>query len=288
MVFTCLSHDIVAHETTHALLDGLHRRYQEQTNPDVLAFHEAFADLVAIFQHFTFPELLRLRLKTARGDLRRATCWPSSAQAIRPSWPIGQRQSIAQRYRHKPEPRRVRSGAQNRTTAARVLVAAVFDAFLAIYKRRTQDLMRLATGGSGILRPGALHPDLVGRLADRSRQIGAHVLKLSIRALDYMPPVDPALRRLPAGPDHRRLRPGAGRPLRLPRRLYRGVRRRGIRRRRPDAVAGEPALADPATTECSREGLDDFIRERYRPVAGTCAATGASPGKQRAAMPAAA
>src|SRR6185437_2104457 len=38
-VFTCLSHDVVAHETTHALLDGLHRRYQEATNPDVLAFH---------------------------------------------------------------------------------------------------------------------------------------------------------------------------------------------------------------------------------------------------------
>ena len=27
MVFTCLSHDIIAHETTHALLDGMHRRY---------------------------------------------------------------------------------------------------------------------------------------------------------------------------------------------------------------------------------------------------------------------
>ena len=34
-VFTCLSHDIVAHETTHAVLDGLHPHYQEDTNPDV-------------------------------------------------------------------------------------------------------------------------------------------------------------------------------------------------------------------------------------------------------------
>ena len=34
-VFTCLSHDIVAHETTHALLDGLHRRFIEASNPDV-------------------------------------------------------------------------------------------------------------------------------------------------------------------------------------------------------------------------------------------------------------
>src|SRR5687768_5957096 len=42
MVFTCLSHDIIAHETTHALLDGLHSRFIEANHLDSLAFHEAF------------------------------------------------------------------------------------------------------------------------------------------------------------------------------------------------------------------------------------------------------
>ena len=39
-----------------------------------------------------------------------------------------------------------------------ILVAAIFDAFLAIYERRTADLLRLATAGTGILGQGAIHP----------------------------------------------------------------------------------------------------------------------------------
>ena len=71
VVFTAVSHDIVAHETTHALLDGLHRRFREPTNPDVFAFHEAFADIVALFQHFTLPEALRHQIAATRGDLEK-------------------------------------------------------------------------------------------------------------------------------------------------------------------------------------------------------------------------
>jgi hypothetical protein len=68
-VFTCLSHDIIAHELTHALLDGMHERFVEPSNRDMLAFHEAFADLVALFQHFSLPEVLENQIAATRGDL---------------------------------------------------------------------------------------------------------------------------------------------------------------------------------------------------------------------------
>ncbi|MBV8335440.1 MAG: S8 family serine peptidase [Alphaproteobacteria bacterium] len=192
IVFTALSHDVVAHETTHALLDGIHRYYQQATNVDVPAFHEAFADIVAIFQHFTFPELLQYEIQRSRGDLAAqgdlmADLARQFGQAV---GQIGQRGALRSAIGTKPS-RDEYANAQEPHERGRVLLAAVFDAFLAIYNRRTQDLLRLASGGSGILQPGALHPDLVGRLAEAATKSAQHVLKLSIRALDYMPPVDP-------------------------------------------------------------------------------------------------
>ena len=80
MVFTCLSHDIIAHETTHALLDGVHPRFNEPVNADVLAFHEAFADIVALFQHFSYPGVLRDQIARTRGDLARQSLLGQLAQ----------------------------------------------------------------------------------------------------------------------------------------------------------------------------------------------------------------
>jgi hypothetical protein len=68
-IYACLSHDIIAHETTHAILDGTHRRFNEPTNPDVLALHEGFADIVALMQHFTIPEVLEQQITTTRGNI---------------------------------------------------------------------------------------------------------------------------------------------------------------------------------------------------------------------------
>jgi len=197
MVFACLSHDIIAHETTHALVDGMSRAFLYPTNPDVLAFHEAFADIVALFQHFTFPEVVRHQINATRGEIRSQQNFLGELagqfghgtglrQALRSA--IGKVEDGVWQPQ-KPDPREYQTTAEPHARGA-ILVAAVFDAFLSIYERRTADLLRLATGGSGVLRPGAIHPDLARRLADESAKSAQHVLTMCIRALDYCPPVD--------------------------------------------------------------------------------------------------
>ena len=228
VVFTATSHDIVAHETTHALLDGLHRRFREPTNPDVFAFHEAFADIVALFQHFTLPEALQHQIAETRGDLEKQNLLGQLAVqfgeatgrygALRDyigkvvKVEVGSDDESTGEYEDedsddassndptKPRQKEVwvrrkpkRTDYEEATEAhdrGAVLVAAVFDAFLQIYKRRTADLLRLATAGTGILPKGAIPADLITRLAREASKVAGQFLNICIRALDYCPPVD--------------------------------------------------------------------------------------------------
>src|SRR6201999_149335 len=69
LVFTCLSQDIIAHEVTHAVIDGIRPYFTESTNPDVLAFHEGFADLCALFSHFSEHDALVDTIRRTGGRL---------------------------------------------------------------------------------------------------------------------------------------------------------------------------------------------------------------------------
>ena len=195
-VYSCLSHDIIAHETTHAVLDGMHRRFNEATNPDVLALHEGFADIVALMQHFTIPGVLEQEIARTRGDIEAESMLGSLA--VQFGYATGGRGALRNAIgrveggvwkRFAPDPADLQKRLTPHSRGA-VLVAAVFDAFIAIYKARTADLLRIYTGGTGVLPGGAIHPDLVRRLSDEASKSAAHVLDMAIRALDYLPPVD--------------------------------------------------------------------------------------------------
>lgn len=197
LVFSCLSFDIVTHETTHAILDSLYTGYTEDTNPDVLAFHEAFADIVALFSHFGLPDFLRHQIAGARGDIDSNNLLAQIAVefgkgigkhgALRDAIGSLDENGVWKRTDPRERPLSKRTEPHDRGS---VLVAAVFDAFLKIYRRRSVDLMRLASDGTGVLKQGAIAPDLVGRLVDEAAKAARHVQSICIRALDYLPPVD--------------------------------------------------------------------------------------------------
>src|SRR5688572_17335679 len=58
---TALAHDIVAHETGHALLDAVRPRYYEPFEPETSALHEAVGDLCAVFAALSH-ELIQRRV----------------------------------------------------------------------------------------------------------------------------------------------------------------------------------------------------------------------------------
>ena len=185
MTFACLSADIVAHEMTHALLDGVHRHYQEASNPQVPAFHEGFADIVALFQHFTMTDIVAAQIATARGEIGAARLLGGLAVQFGEA---GGRAGALRDYLD-PVTGEAKPNQEAHGLGAR-LVFAVYEAFVSIVERRIGDLVRLATGGSGILPPGELHPALVDRLTRETCKAASQCLRICIRAIDYCPPND--------------------------------------------------------------------------------------------------
>jgi hypothetical protein len=197
LVCTCLSPDIVAHEVTHALLDSVHHRYMEDTNPDVGAFHEGFADIVALLQRFTFTELVEHQLFQSGGRLDRYTVLGELATQFGEALEGSRgalRSAIGEWTKkgwmpQKPNPRDYANVTEAHDRGA-LLVATIFDAFQRVYTYRTRDLLRIATSGTGVLPEGSISRDLVHRLALEASSIAEQLLHICIRALDYCPPTD--------------------------------------------------------------------------------------------------
>ena len=173
-VFTCLSHDIVVHEMSHALLDGIHPRFNEPSNPDVHAFHEAFADIIAIFQRFSYPGVLESQISRTRGDLSGENMLAQLAQqfgratgrgtALRDALG-GVNRETGEWEARAPDPRAL-EGVYEPHARGAILVAAVFRAFTLVYHHRVADLGFAAHDFLGRVDMAVLDPGQTRRLRE--------------------------------------------------------------------------------------------------------------------------
>lgn len=66
--YTCLSHDIVAHETGHAILDGIRPYYLELSSLETAAFHEFVGDLTALLMALDNKDMRKYMGSIAVGE----------------------------------------------------------------------------------------------------------------------------------------------------------------------------------------------------------------------------
>jgi hypothetical protein len=191
-IYTCLSHEIVAHETTHALLDGLRERYTDPSSPQQAGFHEGFADIVAFLSVLSAQSIVERVVdrglpRGPGGSIRRESV---SADALRESGLFGlaeemgselagiHGEALRRSITLKPREDYLTSGEYDEAHACgEILVAAVLNAYLLIWVERLK-----ALGDEEALdRP---------RAAQEGAELADHLLNVCIRAIDYCPPTD--------------------------------------------------------------------------------------------------
>jgi hypothetical protein len=192
-VFTCLSHEVIAHETTHALVDGLRPNYTSPSSADQAAFHEGFADIVALLSVLSLREVvgaaLDLHTSTEKTVIRASELTIDKlkhgvllglAQQLGEAIYGGQGIALRRSIEIVPGPELAKSREFDEPhRRGELLVAAVLGAFLEIWKYRIDQF-------------GQLQEGMVSRVGVTTAAIETadHLLTISIRALDYCPPTD--------------------------------------------------------------------------------------------------
>jgi hypothetical protein len=191
-IYTCLSHDIVVHETTHALLDGLRSMYLSPSSPDQAGFHEGFSDIVALLSVFSHHEIIeyaldpltdrsgRIPAKNLTTDKLGGTALAMLAEEMGSALEGVRGSALRHSVQIRPDRRHYKSARfAEEHDRGELLVAVVLRAFLQIWVKRLSPLLQNA------------HSSLARTVtAEEGGTAAGLLLDIVIRALDYMPPVD--------------------------------------------------------------------------------------------------
>lgn len=186
VIHACLSHDVIAHETTHAVLDGIRSRFMAPGLPDQLGFHEGFADIIALLSVFSMPDVVRQCLHNVgvKGGMRPTLPTLKDSQLFGLAEHFGGgladghgatiresvRRTVPANWREDDDGEFFEP--HNR---GEIIVSAVLKTLLDIWQKRIRKLD--ANPGFELI-------------VDEGVKAAEHLLSIVIRALDYCTPVE--------------------------------------------------------------------------------------------------
>jgi hypothetical protein len=193
-IHSCLAHDVIVHETTHAILDGLRERFIDPSSSDQAAFHEGFADIVALLSVFALPGVVDTvlahsdRQAAESNQIRRELV---TADALRESVLLGLAEQMGQEMaatrgralRHSALLERSPKYMQDDEfrpphRRGEIFVAAMMNTFVDIWAGRLAGVRQVDTNSLDRT-----------RVVEEGETIAERLLTMAIRALDYTPPV---------------------------------------------------------------------------------------------------
>lgn len=187
LVYTCLSPDIVAHETTHAILDGIAPDLYNASSPQSLAMHEAVADLGAVMLAVRTKRLSEQVLNETKGDIRKAEAFNTIAQQFGaalygPGRPLRDLNNDVQ----MPDP-----GDSARTEPhelSTVLTGALYALLVNEFEGEVD--AQIAALPAGSAKPTEAEKTEMRRAASGKAlfQASEKFKRIAFRALDYLPP----------------------------------------------------------------------------------------------------
>jgi hypothetical protein len=183
MLFSCLWHDVIGHEMTHAILHQLNPRLGESAHPDTHALHEALADLVPVFHRFGFRSIVRDEVRRKRGVL------DAESPLVGFASNLGAAGQTLRSATTPPSPTQYRTVFGPHARGG-LVVSAVLETLFETVARRVQDLRRIAGELPGGPMGAELHPQLVDRIADEMTHAANALCSMCLRALDYLPPAE--------------------------------------------------------------------------------------------------
>ena len=175
-VFTCLSHDIVSHETAHAILDGIAPDLYNAISPQSLALHEAIADITALLMSIRSGHLRETVLNQTDGSLDVETAFSAIAEEFGVErLRIGPLRPLRSLLNDKtlPEEGGVRSSPHH---LSEILSGALYNLLVEIYEAELKK--RMAAKGQTRKQASGFALWVAGQKFKR----------MVLRALDYLPP----------------------------------------------------------------------------------------------------